>query len=99
MIARPRRTTAEQEVLALIAPLEKQGRFEAAADFFLTLCITIRNWLTECDKSQYLLVRYSSPWPDYKFESIPKLSNGLQSYLFFFQNHAFDEGAISSSHH
>ena len=29
-----RKITAEQEVLALIAPLAKQGRFEAAADFF-----------------------------------------------------------------
>jgi len=30
----PRRTKAEQEVLALIAPLGKLGRFEEAADFF-----------------------------------------------------------------
>jgi len=29
-----RRTTAEQEVLSLIAPLGKLGRFEEAADFF-----------------------------------------------------------------
>jgi len=29
-----RRTKAEQEVLALIAPLGKLGRFEEAADFF-----------------------------------------------------------------
>jgi len=29
-----RRTTAEQEVLALIAPFSKLGRFEEAADFF-----------------------------------------------------------------
>jgi hypothetical protein len=29
-----RRATAEQEVLALIAPLGKLGRFEDAADFF-----------------------------------------------------------------
>jgi hypothetical protein len=29
-----RRTKAEQEVLALIAPLSKLGRFEEAADFF-----------------------------------------------------------------
>jgi len=29
-----RRTKAEQEVLALIAPLGKLGRFEDAADFF-----------------------------------------------------------------
>ena len=29
-----RRTTADQELLALIAPLAKLGRFEAAADFF-----------------------------------------------------------------
>ena len=32
-----RRTTAEQEVLALIAPLAKLGRFEAAVDFFSNL--------------------------------------------------------------
>ena len=30
----PRRTTADQELLALIVPLAKLGRFEAAADFF-----------------------------------------------------------------
>ena len=36
-----RRTTADQEVLALITPLAKLGRFEAAADFFPKLCITI----------------------------------------------------------
>jgi len=30
----PRRTTAEQEVLALIVPLDKLSRFEEAADFF-----------------------------------------------------------------
>jgi len=29
-----RRTKAEQEVLALIAPFSKLGRFEEAADFF-----------------------------------------------------------------
>jgi len=29
-----RRTKAEQEVLALIAPLGKLGHFEEAADFF-----------------------------------------------------------------
>jgi len=29
-------TKAEQEVLALIAPLSKLGRFEEAADFFST---------------------------------------------------------------
>jgi hypothetical protein len=29
-----RRTIAEQEVLALMAPLGKLGRFEEAADFF-----------------------------------------------------------------
>jgi len=32
-----RRTKAEQEVLALIAPLGKLGRFEEAADFFFKL--------------------------------------------------------------
>jgi len=32
--AYPRRTKAEQKVLALIAPLGKLGRFEEAADFF-----------------------------------------------------------------
>jgi hypothetical protein len=31
---RPRRTTAKQEVLALIAPLGKLGWFLATADFF-----------------------------------------------------------------
>ena len=36
-----RRTTAVQELLALIAPLAKLGRFEVAADFFPSLCITI----------------------------------------------------------
>ena len=34
----PRRTTADQEVLALIAPLAKLGRFEVATDFFPSLC-------------------------------------------------------------
>jgi len=33
-INKQRRTKAEQEVLALIAPLSKLGRFEEAADFF-----------------------------------------------------------------
>jgi len=32
----PRRTKAEQEVLALIAPIGKLGRFDEAADFFQT---------------------------------------------------------------
>jgi len=36
-----RRTRAEQEVLALIAPLGKLGRFEEAADFFSSQCVTI----------------------------------------------------------
>ncbi len=36
-----RRTKAEQEVLALIAPLGKLGRFEEAADFFSSYCVTI----------------------------------------------------------
>ncbi len=31
---RAKRTKAEQEVLALIAPLGKLGRFEEATDFF-----------------------------------------------------------------
>jgi len=31
---KPRRTKAEQEVLALIAPLGKLGRFEEVVDFF-----------------------------------------------------------------
>ncbi len=30
----PRRSAAEQEVLALIAPLAKLGRFQVPADFF-----------------------------------------------------------------
>jgi len=33
-LVKPRRTKAEQEVLALIAPLGKLGCFEEAADFF-----------------------------------------------------------------
>jgi len=33
-IERAKGTKAEQEVLALIAPLDKLGRFEEAADFF-----------------------------------------------------------------
>ena len=37
-----RRTTVDQEVLALIAPLAKLGRFEEAADFFRSLCLTFR---------------------------------------------------------
>ena len=36
-----RRPIADQELLALIAPLAKLGRFEVAADFFRRLCITI----------------------------------------------------------
>ena len=34
LCVRSRRTTADQEVLALIAPLAKLGHFEVAADFF-----------------------------------------------------------------
>jgi len=34
MLPTSRRTKAEQEVLALIAPLGKLGRFGEAADFF-----------------------------------------------------------------
>jgi len=34
LIMYARRTKAEQEILALIAPLGKLGRFEEAADFF-----------------------------------------------------------------
>jgi len=34
MCVKARRTIAEQEVLALIAPLGKLGYFEEAADFF-----------------------------------------------------------------
>ena len=33
-MVKPRRTTADQEVMALIAPLAKLGRFEVAANFF-----------------------------------------------------------------
>ena len=44
-------------VLALITPLAKLGRIEEAADFFYKLMLT--EW---GDKSQYLLVSYSSPW-------------------------------------
>ena len=40
-IHRSRRTTADQELLTLIAPLAQLGRFEVAADFFPCLCITI----------------------------------------------------------
>ena len=37
----PRRTIADHEALDLIAPLANLGCFEVAADFFLSLCITI----------------------------------------------------------
>ena len=36
-----RRTTAEQEVLALITPLAKLGRFEAAAYFFQVIVLQL----------------------------------------------------------
>jgi len=35
------RTKAEQEVLAVIAPLGRLGHFEEAADFFSSSCVTI----------------------------------------------------------
>jgi len=38
---KPMRTKCEQEVLALIAPLGKLGRFEEAADFFSNKWVTI----------------------------------------------------------
>ena len=42
-LVKSRRTTADQEVLALIAQLAKLGRFIAAADFFQINVLKLAN--------------------------------------------------------